>query len=230
MIIRIGMISILICNAYLWLLLYVLNTRNKFHIFFTSSSAEFQEAFNLFDNRGDGKIQLNQVSYIQLNFKTHNPITISQIFPFRSANAFEPLAKTRPSRTSRNARSSSRPTIAFRSRSFCPSTRRFRRLVPVTRPTISSKVCDTLTRTPVVSFRPPNCVICWRRSVRSWPTTRWSSCWSTRRIRRATLTTRNSYGSSWTDRAGAPDYCGNSSINLCYGNFSRTFGTIIVLN
>lgn len=25
-------------------------------------SVEFQEAFNLFDNRGDGKIQLNQVS------------------------------------------------------------------------------------------------------------------------------------------------------------------------
>lgn len=28
--------------------------------------AEFQEAFNLFDNRGDGKIQLNQVNYLCL--------------------------------------------------------------------------------------------------------------------------------------------------------------------
>lgn len=31
------------------------------HLF---SLTEFQEAFNLFDNRGDGKIQLNQVCFI----------------------------------------------------------------------------------------------------------------------------------------------------------------------
>lgn len=32
------------------------------HSFFLFKMTEFQEAFNLFDNRGDGKIQLNQVS------------------------------------------------------------------------------------------------------------------------------------------------------------------------
>lgn len=35
---------------------------DKLIYFLPFSRAEFQEAFNLFDNRGDGKIQLNQAS------------------------------------------------------------------------------------------------------------------------------------------------------------------------
>lgn len=38
--------------------------------------SEFQEAFNLFDNRGDDKIQLNQVSLLLEIFRTSNSIII----------------------------------------------------------------------------------------------------------------------------------------------------------
>lgn len=75
--------------------------------------------------------------------------------------------------------------------------RPFRNSVLVTLPTTSSKGCVISTRTHRDLFQVPNCVIYWQLSAKSWAMRKLSSCWTTRRTRKATWTTRSLFDWSW---------------------------------
>lgn len=168
------------------------------------SRAEFQEAFNLFDNRGDGKIQLNQANNYSNLCRVFIAYNVFAIFSFqfirRLVNVFVPWVRIPPNRMLKSAHTNWNRTNVFRSKSSFPSTMRFQKHDRAIRPTISLKDFVISIKTPADSFPRPNWGICWQRWAKSWPTTRLSNCSWIKRTRRVTWTTRNSSDKLWTDK------------------------------
>lgn len=164
------------------------------NVFFFVSIAEFQEAFNLFDNRGDGKIQLNQVSWLFFNtfkksdeslnsivfylqiFLFHLFCFVSLSLPTRLANVCVHWARIQLNQMWKSVRTNLKPMSESHSKYFCQFIMLFRRLVPAIRPTISLRVCAISIRMQVVLFQQPNYDTYWPRWARSSPTMKSNSC------------------------------------------------------
>lgn len=136
----------------------------------------------------------------------------------RLANAFAHWARTRRNPMSKSLRTNWSQMRGYRSRFSCQFTRwafnlahthsanqliswflfrLFRSNVRETLQMILSRGCVTLTKTLPASFHLLSFVICSPRSGKSWAMKRSSSCWTIRKIRKETWTTRSLFDWSW---------------------------------